>query len=250
MTPLAAEAEKAVSGQSVAHREGGGHQAWLTNQVMDLHRKNEELLPTPAVNDMGAAYDPETWDQWTDRMKAAHGNGNGHGKSLNIEALRLLPTATVSDANGAGIHGNGGMDLRTTVSLLPTPEASQSGSTPEQHLARKPGRSKVTALNIVAEHQLLPTPTSERPDGRNQWGEYAPAIARWETIFGHPAPAPTLPTGREGKHQLSAKFVEWLMGLPAGHVTNTGIPRNQQLKALGNGVVPAQCAEGIRRALL
>lgn len=39
-------------------------------------------------------------------------------------------------------------------SLLPTPEASLSGSTPEQHLARKPGRTKVTSLNIVVEHLL------------------------------------------------------------------------------------------------
>ena len=30
------------------------------------------------------------------------------------------------------------------------------------------------------------------------------------------------------------------MGLPAGWVTGVGIPRSAQLKALGNGVVPAQ----------
>ena len=32
------------------------------------------------------------------------------------------------------------------------------------------------------------------------------------------------------------------MGLPAGHVTDPaiGLTRNQQLKALGNGVVPQQ----------
>lgn len=40
------------------------------------------LLPTPAVNDMGAGKDPQAWDEWTERMKEAHGNGNGHGKSL------------------------------------------------------------------------------------------------------------------------------------------------------------------------
>jgi len=36
--------------------------------------------------------------------------------------------------------------------------------------------------------------------------------------------------------------VEWLMGLPVGHVTDPaiGLTRNQQLKALGNGVVPQQ----------
>ena len=50
------------------------------------------LLPTPAVNDMGAGKDPQAWDEWTERMKEAHGNGNGHGKSLEQEALRMLPT--------------------------------------------------------------------------------------------------------------------------------------------------------------
>ena len=37
------------------------------------------------------------------------------------------------------------------------------------------------------------------------------------------------------------------MGLPAGHVTDPaiGLTRNQQLKALGNGVVPAQGAAAL-----
>ena len=47
------------------------------------------LLPTPAVNDMGTAYTPEEWDEWTDKMRAKHGNENGHGKSLSVEAQRL-----------------------------------------------------------------------------------------------------------------------------------------------------------------
>ena len=46
-------------------------------------------LPTPAVNDMGAGKTVEDWDDWTDTMKAKHGNGNGHGKPLHIEAARL-----------------------------------------------------------------------------------------------------------------------------------------------------------------
>jgi DNA (cytosine-5)-methyltransferase 1 len=37
------------------------------------------------------------------------------------------------------------------------------------------------------------------------------------------------------------------MGLPAGHVTNVpGLSRNQQLHALGNGVVPQQAEAAIR----
>ena len=38
-----------------------------------------------------------------------------------------------------------------------------------------------------------------------------------------------------------------MMGLPAGHVTAVpGLTRTQQLKALGNGVVPQQAAAAIR----
>jgi DNA (cytosine-5)-methyltransferase 1 len=44
--------------------------------------------------------------------------------------------------------------------------------------------------------------------------------------------------------------VEFLMGLPEGHVTGVKISRNDQLKALGNGVVPQQAAEATRRFLL
>lgn len=60
--------------------------------------------------------------------------------------------------------------------------------------------------------------------------------------MGRPAPDPTL-VGRRGGLQLNPEFVEWLMGLPAGHVTAVpGLTRNQKLKLLGNGVVPLQAA--------
>ena len=166
------------------------------------------LLPTPAVNDMGAGKTVEAWDEWTARMKAKHGNGNGHGASLHIESLRS-----------------------------------------------------------------------------DKWGQYAPAIARWEAVLGRPAPAPTqvstksrercpvhgdpqegrpgeeLRDMREGldaqevrharesvgescacKRRLSPEFVSWMMGLPAGWVTDLGLTRNEELKILGNGVVRQQAA--------
>ena len=40
-----------------------------------------------------------------------------------------------------------------------------------------------------------------------------------------------------------------MMGLPAGHVTSTSLTRNEQLKALGNGVVPQQAALAVRHLL-
>lgn len=79
----------------------------------------------------------------------------------------------------------------------------------------------------------------------SRFGTYAPTIARWEQITGRPAPPPTTPSRRAGgKPQLSARFVEWLMGLPDGHVTgpDLNLSRKQQLRMLGNGVVPQQAA--------
>ncbi|MGA5869298.1 DNA cytosine methyltransferase [Streptomyces cinereoruber] len=81
-------------------------------------------------------------------------------------------------------------------------------------------------------------PLGSAPD----WGAYAPAIARWETVTGRRAPWAT-----DDRRRLSPAFVEWLMGLDAGHVTEVpGLTRTQQLKALGNGVVPQQAEAAIR----
>jgi DNA (cytosine-5)-methyltransferase 1 len=78
------------------------------------------------------------------------------------------------------------------------------------------------------------------------WGQYGAAIRRWERILGRVAPPPTEPTSK-GSQRLNPAFVEWMMGLPAGHVTNAwGVKRNAQLKALGNGVVPQQAVAALR----
>lgn len=78
------------------------------------------------------------------------------------------------------------------------------------------------------------------------WGPYEPAVRRWERTLGRVAPAPT-EVGPKGGARLSPRFVEWLMGLPAGHVCDVpGLTRNQMLKALGNGVVPQQAEAALR----
>jgi len=97
-------------------------------------------------------------------------------------------------------------------------------------------------------------PEQRDTDGRGGtdqlWGQYEPAIRRWESVLGRFAPSPTLPDGRSGNPRLSPGFVEWMMGLPAGHVTDTGIDRKAQLKALGNGVVPQQAALALTALLV
>lgn len=89
---------------------------------------------------------------------------------------------------------------------------------------QKPGCCPQGACNANA--QQLP-PDREMPGlGR-----------RFETRFElclRPIPDPLV----DGK--LSTKFVEYMMGLPEGWVTDLPISRAQQFKLLGNGVVPQQ----------
>lgn len=68
----------------------------------------------------------------------------------------LLPTPASSDQFGPGEHGEGGNDLRTTLSLLPTPRTSDAkGSNSPGELRRHtPGLGAIGAV-------LLPTPTSQ-----------------------------------------------------------------------------------------
>jgi DNA (cytosine-5)-methyltransferase 1 len=124
--------------------------------------------------------------------------------------------------------------------LFPTPSVADGLG---GHLTRSGARSDELLLPGVAKDLASDSPAQD-------WREYEAAIRRQEAAFGRPAPLPTEP-GAKGQPRLSPAFVEWLMGLPDGHVTNPaiGISRNDQLKALGNGVVPQQCAAALRAFL-
>jgi DNA (cytosine-5)-methyltransferase 1 len=195
---------------------------------MDLRTAIAEipLLPTPAVNDMGAAYTPETWDEWTATMKAKHNNGNGHGPSLNVEVQRmLLPTPHARDGKGYGPADMEHKDpnLSALPLLLPTPSVADSTGGHERRGGER------------GEELLL----------KGNWGEYEPAIRRWEALT-RPAPAPTR-LNAKGNPKLSDEFDEWFMGYPAGWITDVpGVTWNETLKACGNGVMPQQGAEAIR----
>ena len=118
--------------------------------------------------------------------------------------------------------------LPSAVQLLPTPRVTQAGYADDG----RGGKS----LDVEA----------RRGD---RWGDYAAAIARWERTLGRPAPNPTKP-GRTGNPRLNPQLVEWMMGWPAGHVTNVpGITDPQALRICGNGVVPQQAAAATRALL-
>jgi DNA (cytosine-5)-methyltransferase 1 len=76
------------------------------------------------------------------------------------------------------------------------------------------------------------------------WGVYDVAIRRWEGVLGRPVPHPTQ-LGNCGRLVLAPAFVEHLMGLPTGWVTDLPLPRTAQLRALGNGVVPQQATHAV-----
>ena len=171
-----------------------------------------------------------------------------------------------------------GQILAMTGDLLPTPMTSYTARTAEEFREqRRAGngarREKIGDLRIVVEEllptggHLLPTPRTSDTNGagahgtggrdmrtvvaddvadHTDFGDYAPAIRRWEQVTGHPAPPPTEPTGRGGAHRLSARFAEWMMGLPPGWVTDIPISRTEQLRAIGNGVVPQQAVAALR----
>jgi DNA (cytosine-5)-methyltransferase 1 len=96
----------------------------------------------------------------------------------------------------------------------------------------------------------------ERPQGQvvadvTDWGPYEEAIRRWEDVLGRPAPAPVRFDGKGGKPRLNPELCEWMMGWPAGHVTDPaiGLTRAEQLKACGNGVVPQQATAALLEML-
>jgi DNA (cytosine-5)-methyltransferase 1 len=51
--------------------------------------------------------------------------------------------------------------------------------------------------------------------------------------------------GQHGRPVLAPAFVEHLISLPRGWITDLALPRTAQLRALGNGVVPTQAAYAV-----
>lgn len=177
------------------------------------------------------------------------------GATANADQPRLEGQQDQTGAAQAGRHGHalagaGGPDL----TLLPTPTSNLgSNGGPQDPDKRRAGGHSVSIEDAVHGLQLLPTPRAtnmeNRQNGLTDWGKYAASIARWEAIHG-PAPAPTMTSPRSGNQQLSPAFTEWMMGLPAGWITDVpGITRNESLKACGNGVVPQQAIAALRHML-
>lgn len=204
----------------------------------------------------------DTW--WIEqRPTYGHPAAQIETSDLGAEARigKLLPTPTTQDTDEAcpSQLNRNTIPLNTMVTLLPTPMASEGE---KAAFAPRTDGGQEYLTNTIA--RLLPTPSvadveggrksrsGERGDelllnglaAANRFGDYAPAIERWERAL-RPAPDPTEPNDRGGR-RLSARFVEWMQGMPDGHVTSIGLTRVQQLRILGNIVVPQQAAHALR----
>jgi len=228
------------------------------------------LLPTPVAGCFNDGESLSNWQARRDRQKQLGRNGNGIGTPLPV-AIALLTASMAGDfgadkASGpvrpsgakrqaglpdviihriAGQGNPAGTAEAGAGRLLPTPD---TGCSPNGHGRRggRPGNGHQSGQGLdVAATALSPGPAPRAGQDTVAWGEYEPAIRRWEQVLGYPAPPPAEP-GPSGRPRLSAEFAEWMMGIP-GLVTGVpGIPRTRQLKLIGNGVVPQQAAAALR----
>lgn len=221
-----------------AEADGGPSSGTDSRARIRLSDQVEKLLPSPVAQPSGNRPD--------DHLRKKPGREVVTDLAIIVEnglletGGKLLPTPRADEATGIGIHGTGGQDLRTSVALLPTPDAyaGSRGGAQDPEKRRAGGHS--VALHDVVEKGNV------RPQGGPTWGPYGAAIERWETVLGRSVPEPT-EQGPKGGQRLSAVFVEWMMGLPEGWVTDPALElsRTQQLKMLGNGVVVQQATSAL-----
>lgn len=209
--------------------ECGGRDGWSRDEVGRPGRRTTPagggeggsggeavaLLPTPVASDWERNAEPAELDR--------------HSPSLGaISHLLPPPRATDGTKGGPNQRGSSGdLMLPSAVHLLPTPQSRDHKGVPSDGF---------NTANLCRDVRDIET----------TWGPYETAIRRAELACGRPAPAPTEPN-RNGNPRLSSAFAEWMMMLPDGHVTGIGLSRNEQLKALGNGVVVQQALAALER---
>lgn len=216
---------------------------WVCVRAADVgapHRRERVFIVATNTEVIRRA---ERWPEPTPRQW-------GYGAAIGGAALS-------ADTERAGSQGQPISQL-LGPSLIAARDRAATPNTDGQRFGQLGGTKPATARQSGAQHggtatnaqineqreqadrgiRAEPRHGAERSD--TQWGAYAPAITRWEHLTGRIAPNATEPNSR-GKQRLSPRFVEWLMGLPGGWVTDVpGLSRTKQLELLGNGVVPQQ----------
>lgn len=192
-----------------------------------------ETWPASGMTHTGRAFVLPTLAQCTDESACL-----SSPTTKRAEASSLLPTPNTGDSKSSQpVEKRKAKRHQVRLGdLLVTAPPPQMGWGQAASHATSTGR---IGGEINAEENGAGTQRLGGTPGAFEWGPYEAAVRRWEAVTGRPAPCP-VELGTRGQQRLSSPFVEWLMGLPDGYVTELGLPRNGELRALGNGVVPQQ----------
>lgn len=245
----------------IAHPQGTDPSRYLLPQPTRVEHSGGSLAPVPLLPTPLAV----------NRARSG-ANASGPPPLAQVVDGLLLPTPMAGVPSGSGSGWSPALPEAVNGLLLPTPLAV--GAIPYAGPGRDgEPRSATLAETIIGSHQhtgLINDDQLEqqRVMGRKattltnldlisgeretDWQQYAGAINRWGELLGRKAPAP-IEQSPDGFLRLSARFTEWMMGLPDGWVTS---PENWvgkkhkgsytlELRLLGNGVVPQQAAAAL-----
>lgn len=182
------------------------------------------------------------------RPAAQRGGGEPVADALG-ESLRIEPgRGSWSDGSGAAESGHPGHVVADAVRERFEGHSERDGQ-PLTGQDGEPARLIRGSDAAIGAHQEGCQRDRDWTTLRNgELIDYGPAIRRWHDLT-RCVPAP-ITTGQRGARVLNPVFVEWMQGLPFGHVTDTeGLSRNAMLTLLGNGVVPQQAEYAIRQML-
>lgn len=234
---------------------------------------SQPTLPTPTASQPGGTAEAHL------ERKRRIGRTNPTITDLAMVLDKLLPTPKAHDSKGQNGTNRNEIDLSTALSRLHEPPTQTE---PEPTEPTEP--TEPAAPTSEPQFPLLATPRvaadrSSRSSMTKNGHWSAPSLAQaielaqgilprefetWAEVPGWHGgltnrPSDATPTPSEDQppppqdaaRRLDPPFVEWMMMLPEGHVTDPDnwqgkpLTRNQQLHLLGNGVVPPQAAAAI-----
>jgi len=196
----------------LADLAGLGFDAWWTtvraSDVGAAHRRERLFIVAVDADDGGR-------------------DGRGSGESATSWDGREGRFGRSAGAGSVAADGGGGGLVRGTQQDVGANQPGQQASRGDDALGHDPA---ATDADLKGPQRGEPATRRNVSAWSGSWGEFEPAVRRWESVLGRPAPVPAT----DGR--LSPEFVEWHMGFPEGWTAM--LSRNERLKALGNAVVP------------
>ncbi len=220
--------------------------AWETG-LTSLFCEHSELYSRtwPASGSMrnGSAYQRPPWALRTSATASSSSRGlptprargwKTGGKDGLDEALKLLPTPTSSEHTGPGHAAQGGMNLRTTVSLLPTPTVADSRNTANFRPDGTPYGAGY-GQTLVDATRLLPTPVAA--DSARQSTTYSRGNP---TLVGALLPTPRASDGAKGGPNQRGSAGDLTLPSAAHRIGASTVRRSAAGSTSPDGLLPGQ----------